>query len=111
MDFATGIIGLGTVILLCFFIYWCLDKITGEKLVNIDTRFSNIDTQLTNVATKVELLQIRKDFTTALEEAVVNVTNEIKRVDAHCTGTVNDNAKNICTIVKNSIEEYFENKK
>ncbi|MGL5113593.1 MAG: hypothetical protein ACRC6O_13250 [Flavobacterium sp.] len=60
---------------------------------------------------KEELSNIRKDFTVALDNAVASLTNEIKRIDAHCTGTVNDNAKNICVIVKNSIEEYFENKK
>lgn len=60
---------------------------------------------------KEELSNIRQDFTKALDEAVASLTSEIKRVDSHCTSTVNDNAKNICVIVKNSIEEYFENKK
>ena len=60
---------------------------------------------------KEELAQIRIDFTNALDAAVVNLTDQIRRVDAHCINTVNDNAKNICAIVKNSIEDYFENKK
>lgn len=61
-------------------------------------------------AAKEELSQIRIDFTEALDKSTTELTSEIQRVDKHCTNTVNENAKNICAIVKLSIEEHFENK-
>ena len=44
-DISNILIGAGLVILFCFFVYWCLVKITQEKIINM--------------ATKAEILEIR----------------------------------------------------
>ena len=60
-------------------------------------------------AAKEELLQIRIDFTEALEKSVQDLMDRLESVKNHCMKTSNDNAKEVMGMIKeleNDIKDF-----
>jgi len=83
------------------FIYWCLNRITKEKMSIIDNKFIVIDEDLKELKTS------HKD----IKEAMSAIAIRMEAIKDHFISTSNDNAKEVMSMIKkleNEVEEIIK---